>query len=66
MNDLEQLKKKLQDAFKDWEENLYNKSTQKKAERREEFTTASFTKVKPLYTPIDINLIEEINYHWVE
>ena len=62
MNDLEQLKKKLQDAFKDWEENLYNKSTQKKAERREEFTTASFTKVKPLYTPIDINLIEEINF----
>ena len=62
MNDLEQLKKKLQDAFKNWEENLYNKSTQKKAERREEFTTASFTKVKPLYTPIDINLIEEINF----
>ena len=62
MNDLEQLKKKLQDAFKNWEENLYNKSTQKKAERREEFTTASFTKVKPLYTPIDVNLIEEINF----
>ena len=65
MNDLEQLKKKLQDAFKNWEENLYNKSTQKKAERQEEFTTASFTKVKPLYTPLDIsddNFIEEINF----
>ncbi len=55
MNDLEQLKKKLQDAFKNWEENFYNKSILKKAERQEEFTTASFTKVKSLYTPLDIN-----------
>ncbi len=65
MNDLEQLKKKLQDAFKNWEENFYNKSILKKAERREEFTTASFTKVKPLYTPLDINneqFIDEINF----
>jgi len=65
MNDLGQLKKKLQDAFKNWEENLYNKSTQKKAERQEEFTTASFTKIKPLYTPLDLNdkeFVGEINF----
>jgi len=65
MNDLGQSKKKLQDAFKNWEENLYNKSTQKKAERQEEFTTASFTKIKPLYTPLDLNdkeFVGEINF----
>jgi methylmalonyl-CoA mutase, N-terminal domain len=65
MDELERLKKKVQDAFKNWEENLYKKSVLKKAERLEEFTTASFTRIKPLYTPLDINndnFIEEINF----
>ena len=65
MNDLERLKKKMQEAFKNWEENFYKESSLKKAERHEEFTTGSFTKIKPLYTPLDFNeesYIEKIGF----
>ena len=65
MNDLERLKKKVQEAFKNWEENLYKESSLKKAERQEEFTTGSFTKIKPLYTPLDFDeesYIEKIGF----
>jgi methylmalonyl-CoA mutase N-terminal domain/subunit len=65
VNDLEQLKEKVQNAFQNWEENLYKKSTLKKAERQEEFTTVSFTNVSPLYTPLDFNdkdYIEKVGF----
>ena len=65
MNDLERLKKKVQEAFKNWEENFYKESSLKKAERQEEFTTGSFTKIKSLYTPLDFNeesYIEKIGF----
>lgn len=65
MNDLEQLKEKVQNAFGNWEENLYKKSTLRKAERQEEFTTVSFTNVNPLYTPLDFNdkdYIEKVGF----
>lgn len=65
MNDLEQLKEKVQNAFRNWEENLYKKSTLRKAERQEEFTTVSFTNVNPLYTPLDFNdkdYIEKVGF----
>ena len=55
MNNLDQLKKKVQDAFEKWEENLYKKSTLRKSELQEEFTTVSFAKVNPLYTPLDFS-----------
>jgi len=60
MKDTEELKSKIQIAFKDWEENSYKKSIQKTAEREKEFTTISFTPVKPLYTPLDN---DEIKYN---
>ena len=59
MNDTEKLKNKIQIAFKNWEENSYKKSIQKFSEREKEFTTVSFTPVKPLYTPLDV----EENYN---
>lgn len=65
MQDLEQLKEKVQNAFRNWEENLYKKSTLRKAERQEEFTTVSFTNVNPLYTPLDFNdkdYIEKVGF----
>jgi methylmalonyl-CoA mutase N-terminal domain/subunit len=49
MSDVE----KIQDKYKKWEEGSYNKSTAKNPERQKEFTTISFTPVKPLYTPVD-------------
>jgi methylmalonyl-CoA mutase N-terminal domain/subunit len=49
MSDIE----KNQSDYKKWEEGTYNKSTAKNPERQKEFTTVSFTPVKPLYTPAD-------------
>lgn len=57
--DSDNLKSKVQNAFKNWEDNLYNKTTSKFPERQKNFSTQSFTQVKPLYTPNDI---EEENY----
>ncbi|RJP74322.1 MAG: methylmalonyl-CoA mutase [Ignavibacteriales bacterium] len=53
MQNLEELKLKMQDAFKNWDEKTYKKTTQKFPEQKKEFTTASFNPVKPLYTPLD-------------
>ncbi|MCL6097365.1 MAG: methylmalonyl-CoA mutase family protein [Bacteroidetes bacterium] len=53
MQKSDELKSKVQDAFSDWERNVYQKSISKFPERQESFTTQSFTKVEPLYTPVD-------------
>ena len=65
MRDAEDLKNKIQLAFKSWEENSYKKSLQKNFEKEKEFTTVSFTPVKALYTPLDAaekNFIEKIGF----
>jgi methylmalonyl-CoA mutase N-terminal domain/subunit len=65
MRDSEDLKNKMQLAFKSWEENSYKKSLQKNFEKEKEFTTVSFTLVKALYTPLDAaekNFIEKIGF----
>jgi len=51
---IEDLKNILQQAYNAWEEKTYKKSTSKFPEREEEFTSASFTPVKALFTPLDI------------
>lgn len=53
--DSESLKKKVQDAFNNWDSNLYKKTISKFPERQKDFTTQSFTPVKPIYSPQDIN-----------
>jgi methylmalonyl-CoA mutase N-terminal domain/subunit len=55
MEDIKSLKNKMQHAFKKWEETFYKRSVLKNHERQEEFTTASFKNVKPLYTPLDFD-----------
>jgi methylmalonyl-CoA mutase N-terminal domain/subunit len=64
MNSSDKLKNKVQSAYKNWESTTYNKSTCKSPERIKEFTTASFTPVKPLYYPGDVNenYLEEIGF----
>lgn len=46
-------KKKIQEAYDNWEKNCYQKTVSKFPERQKEFTTQSFTPVKSLYTPLD-------------
>ena len=41
--------------YTDWLKNTYNKFKSKNPERKKEFTTASFSPVKELYHPEDIN-----------
>ncbi|MEW6702488.1 MAG: methylmalonyl-CoA mutase family protein [Bacteroidota bacterium] len=53
---LEDLKKKVQDAYNRWDKNLYEKTISKYPERQKEFTTQSFTSVKQLYFPNDLEL----------
>ncbi len=53
MASIDELKNKVQQAYKEWEEKTYQKSTSKYPEREEEFSTVSFTPVKPLYIPAD-------------
>lgn len=55
MQKFDELKSKVQDAFGDWEKNVYQKSIAKFPERQKLFTTQSFTDVKPIYTPADFN-----------
>jgi methylmalonyl-CoA mutase, N-terminal domain len=43
--------KSVKESYKEWDDNIYKKSVAKNPERLEEFTTASFTKVDPLYYP---------------
>jgi len=54
MSSLNDLKQKVQTAFRQWENNTYQKSLEKNPGWQETFTTASFEPVKPLYTPLDI------------
>jgi methylmalonyl-CoA mutase N-terminal domain/subunit len=44
----------LINKYKDWFANTYSKFILKNSERKKEFTTASFTPVKELYTPNDL------------
>jgi len=44
---------KIKEALSNWERNIYKKTVDKFPEREKNFTTASFTEVKPLYTPND-------------
>ncbi len=41
--------------YKQWIEQTYRKSIEKFPEREKEFTTGSFSDVKPLYTPLDLS-----------
>jgi methylmalonyl-CoA mutase N-terminal domain/subunit len=55
MKNTDDLKEKVQSAYRDWENKVYQKSISKFPERLKYFTTQSFTQVKPLYTPTDFN-----------
>ncbi|OGU54595.1 MAG: methylmalonyl-CoA mutase [Ignavibacteria bacterium RBG_13_36_8] len=60
MNSLDDLKTKVQEAYKTWEDATYKKTIRKFPERQSEFTTQSFSHIKPLYLPLD-NCIENYN-----
>ena len=70
MKETDKLKNKIQLAFRNWEKNTYLPSISrgKKSEpenQEKEFTTISFTPVKPLYTPLDTienNFLEKISF----
>ncbi|KAF0148190.1 MAG: methylmalonyl-CoA mutase [Ignavibacteria bacterium] len=51
--DTNDLKQKVQNAFSNWNEEIYQKSISKYPEQRKEFTTQSFAPVKPIYLPTD-------------
>ena len=53
--DTSELKQKMQDAFTSWNEKTYQKTISKFPEQRKEFTTQSFTSVKPIYSPSDFD-----------
>ena len=56
MNTFEVFKKKIQSAYKYWEENIYQKSISQNFDYQKKFSTQSFTEVEPLYFPGKINL----------
>jgi len=65
MKETDELKNKVQLAFKNWQDNSYKKSIEKNPQGEKEFTTISFTPVKALYTPLDTaekNYIEKIGF----
>ena len=43
--------KSIQPSFEEWQKKFYNKTIQKSPEREKEFTSVSFTPIKPLYIP---------------
>jgi methylmalonyl-CoA mutase, N-terminal domain len=45
----------LQSECKQWIEDMYKKSIERSPEREKEFTTVSFSPIKPLYTPLDLS-----------
>jgi methylmalonyl-CoA mutase N-terminal domain/subunit len=51
----DELKQKIQEAYSNWDKNNYQKTISKFPERLKEFTTQSFTPVKSLYTPLEID-----------
>lgn len=56
---IDDLKEKVQKAYKTWKESNYKKTISKFPERQKNFTTQSFTKVEPLYIP---SLSDSENY----
>lgn len=52
---LDELKEKFKKAFNQWEANIYKKTIDKYPEREQNITSASFSPVKPLYTPDDLS-----------
>lgn len=64
MNNLDELRNKIQTAYKEWETDIYTKSLAKKPERQKEFTTVSFVPVAPLYCPgkTDEDYTDEIGF----
>lgn len=63
--ELDNIKEKVQQAFNDWDRNIYQKSISKFPEQKKEFTTQSFSKVKPIYSPLDYefeNYVEKIGF----
>jgi methylmalonyl-CoA mutase, N-terminal domain len=44
----------LKSEYARWMEGMYKKSIEKSQEREKEFTTVSFSPIKPLYTPLDM------------
>lgn len=62
---MDSLKNKVQKAYNDWDEKTYQKAIAKNPELKYDFTTASFTTVKPLYTSNDFeseNYLENIGF----
>jgi methylmalonyl-CoA mutase, N-terminal domain len=55
MDSIEELKNKVQSAYINWESEVYLKSIKKFPERKKEFTSASFSRVAPLYYPENSN-----------
>lgn len=53
-------KNSIDQSYNEWKEKVYKKFIEKYPEREKEFTTVSFTPIKPLYTP-DENNIEMFN-----
>ena len=53
---VDELRIKIQQAFEEWEQKTYSKSISKFPERQKEFSTVSFTPVKPLYLPNDADV----------
>ncbi len=48
-------KEEIQNNYIAWKEGVYNKFVSKAPERLKEFSTISFTKVDPLYTPANVD-----------
>jgi methylmalonyl-CoA mutase, N-terminal domain len=53
---------KTDQLFKEWEDQVYNKSVQKNPERMKCFTSVSFKEIKPLYIPANENYNEKIGF----
>ncbi|MFC2135189.1 methylmalonyl-CoA mutase [Bacteroidota bacterium] len=56
MDTIDSLKSKVQEAYKNWDENNYQKTISRFPERQKEFTTQSFSPVKPVYLPSDFDI----------
>ncbi len=61
MHEIDDLKTKVQRAYKEWEKNTYQKSIKHNPERKIKYTTASFSQVNPLYTLNDIKAKDYLN-----
>ncbi|GAB6283027.1 MAG: methylmalonyl-CoA mutase family protein [Ignavibacterium sp.] len=63
--DIEELKSKIQNAYSEWEKNIYLTSLKKNPETKNNFTSVSFRKIDPIYSPLNIDLenyLEKINF----